>query len=42
MAIRLVLAEDSYLMRDGNSSLIEIEGSLELDLLTGKPRAEAP
>jgi DNA-binding NarL/FixJ family response regulator len=30
MAIRLVLAEDSYLMREGISSLIEIEDSLEL------------
>ena len=30
MAIRLVLAEDSYLMREGITSLIEIEDSLEL------------
>ena len=30
MPIRLVLAEDSYLMREGITSLIEIEDSLEL------------
>ena len=30
MPIRLVLAEDSYLMREGITSLIEIEESLEL------------
>ena len=30
MAIRVVLAEDSYLMREGITSLIELEDSLEL------------
>ncbi|GMQ86217.1 MAG: response regulator transcription factor [Acidimicrobiia bacterium] len=30
MAIRIVLAEDNYLMREGISSLIEVEDSLEL------------
>lgn len=30
MAIRLVLAEDSYLMREGISSLLEVDDTLEL------------
>ena len=30
MAIRLVLAEDSYIMREGISSLLELEDSLDL------------
>ncbi len=30
MAIRLILAEDSYLMREGISSLLELDDSLEL------------